>query len=115
VSDVIPLKGAFYIFKKTGMVPERDVTLDEARPRIEQILRGAASDKIKNGTNVELASRFAPVIAGRAVDQFWAFVDKQTGHKDAITSDTLSSSATKMAARMTSGSETSQGKVAAAK
>ncbi len=73
VTEVTPATGAFYVFKVTGLHSARNVTLDEARPSIENILRGRAIDQAKTGLDSELQDVFEPELEEKGIAQFWDF------------------------------------------
>lgn len=77
VTEVTPVAGKFYIFKITGFRPSRNVTLDEARPQIENILRGRFVDQARTGLEDELRKNFEPEIDQKNLQAFWDFAQAE--------------------------------------
>lgn len=104
VSEVVPLKGAFYIFKITDFNPGRKATVDEARSHIENILRGRSVDAIRHRLDIDLAEAFEPELDDEALNGFWDYAEKNTRGADGVTSAGLTDNAP--ATTVTAGSST---------
>jgi len=98
ISDVVSYKDAYYIFKIDSVQPAVHITLDEARGRIENTLRGQAVDAVRHKLDSELDSQFHPHVDDKALDGFWQFVQKQT---DAVARVPFSEGTTATAAGVT--------------
>lgn len=90
VSEVVPFDGAYYIFKVAEVHPAIKVTLSEARPRIENILRGQSVDTARHKLQEQLNEAFEPVIDEEELKQFWDFVQENTRESATETGDSVS-------------------------
>lgn len=82
VSEVTPNAGAFYIFRISGVVPAVSTTLDEARGKIENILRGRSVDQARSGLDEELNKAFDPKVNDDGLKRFWDFARQTTNLPD---------------------------------
>jgi tetratricopeptide (TPR) repeat protein len=78
VSDVVPINGAYYIFRIVSVNPPVNITLDEARGRIENLLRGKAVDSARFNLDTELNQAFEPKLEEDALKQFWQYAQENT-------------------------------------
>jgi parvulin-like peptidyl-prolyl isomerase len=88
VSEVVPVGDAFYIFKINSVTPTLNITLDEARGRIENHLRGKAVDVARHNLDAELQQAFDPKLDEDKLKQFWEYVQENTVAAEAGTSGT---------------------------
>lgn len=101
VSEVTPVAGSYYIFKIDGVTPAMDITLDEARGRIENILRGRSVDHARSGLDQEFAKAFNPKPDNEGLARFWDFARQATDLRDGATTGSLQTSSTVIAAGST--------------
>src|SRR5690606_22231367 len=94
VTEVTPARDAFYIFRVDSVRPARNVTLEEARASIENILRGQAVDVAKNNLDKELQEVFEPEVDENGLARFWDFALGQTMPLDSATTGAASAAQT---------------------
>ncbi len=92
VSEVTPVGDSYYIFRISSVVPALNITLDEARGKIENILRGRAVDQARSGLDEDMKKVFDPQVNEEGLERFWDFA-RQT-HSLNDDSTTASSTAT---------------------
>lgn len=106
VTEVTPIAGAYYIFKVLNLQLPLNVTLDEARPRIENILRGRSVDQARAGLDAQLKEQFEPQVDERNLQKFWDYASEQGLLNDGGT--TRSASAATAAATTSATAETTE-------
>lgn len=79
VSEVTPIGDNYYIFRVTGVTPALNITLEEARGRIENILRGRSVDEERLGMEKQLNEAFNPQINDDNLARFWDFAQRESG------------------------------------
>lgn len=94
VTEVTRIEDAFYIFKIASVKPARNITLDEARPQIENIVRGRAVDKARQGLDSELIEEFAPEIDEDKLARFWDYVRAESSASPATTATSTTAAST---------------------
>jgi len=94
VTEVTPYEGSFYVFKVTHNQASRHETLDEARGRIANILRGRSVDQANAGLGEELQSAFAPEIDQDSLLKFWDFAVLEGSITDVPTTATAATTPT---------------------
>lgn len=99
VSDVVAVNDAFYIFRIDSVRPAVQVSLDEARARIEQRLRAQQVDDSRHKLDQELDSAFKPQMDETGLKNFWQFTVEETREADSATSPSA-------AAELSSGTAT---------
>lgn len=96
VSEVTPVAGMFYIFRISGVVPALNTTLDEARGRIENILRGRAVDQARSGLDTDMTEAFDPKINEEGLKRFWDFARQETSLPDGLSTGTQETTGTQL-------------------
>lgn len=86
VSDIVPAHNAFYIFRIDSVQPAVQVSLDEARPRIEQRMRAQQVDDSRHTLDQELDAAFSPKMDETGLKSFWQFALEQAREGDSATS-----------------------------
>jgi len=110
VTGVTPSNGAFFIFKVFFASPAQNITLDEARPQIEQTLRNQQVIDATTGLDRGLQEQFKPQVVEDGAKKFWQFAagPDERPTTTTLTSTTRGTTATAAAAQTTG--EASQGR-----